>query len=85
MARFYLDLYNDIDAIDEDRTDYPDLAAAKAVAIAGARDLMASHVQAGKPINLEHRIEVIYADGEVLVVTSFSELITIKGSKADHG
>jgi hypothetical protein len=84
MAKFYLNLYNDIDAIDEDGSDYPDLAAAKAVAVAGARDLMASHVQAGKPINLDHRIEVADADGKVLVVMPFSELITIRGNKADH-
>ncbi|MDT8760533.1 hypothetical protein MZO42_17670 [Sphingomonas psychrotolerans] len=44
MPRYFLNIYNDEDVLDEDGTDFPDLAAAKQEAIRGARGMMADHV-----------------------------------------
>ena len=77
MARYYLNLFNDEDAVDEDGIEVADLAVAKARAIAGGRGLMAEHVVLGRPINLSHRIEVCDDSGKPLAVIPFREMITI--------
>jgi hypothetical protein len=77
MPRYFLNIYNDEDVLDEDGTDFPDLAAAKQEAIRGARGMMADHVAEGRPINLRHRIEIADAGGVVLASIPFRELITI--------
>lgn len=77
MPHYHLNLYNDIDAMDEDGADFPDLTFAKAMAIRSARDLMAEHVRIGRPIDLSHRIEITDDDGRVLAILPFREMITI--------
>lgn len=79
MPRFHLNLFNDIDASDEEGAMYPDLSAAKSAAINGARALMAEHILAGRPIDLEHRVEISDEAGRVLALIPFRELITIRG------
>lgn len=79
MARYYFNIYNDADVLDEEGAEFSDLAAAKAHAIAGARSLMAEHLVLGRPIDLSHRIEVADASGRVLAVLPFAELVTIAG------
>jgi hypothetical protein len=80
MPRFHLNLFNNVDALDDEGAEFADLAAAKQIAIAGARELMAAHVMAGKPVSLWHRIEIADDDGKVLATLPFSELITIMPS-----
>lgn len=77
MPRFYLNIYNDADVFDDEGTEFPDLAAAKREAIRGARGMMADHLLEGRPITLDHRIEVADAHGTVLARIPFRELITI--------
>jgi hypothetical protein len=77
MPRYYIDLYNDIDSIDEEGADYPDLAAAKMAAMQAARALMAEQIKQGRAVTLHHRIEVADEGRKVLAVISFGELITI--------
>ena len=77
MARFHLNLFNDVDVMDEEGSDRADLAAAKAEAIKVGRELMAEHLVLGRPVNLSHRMEVSDADGKVLAVIPFREMITI--------
>lgn len=77
MPRYYLNLFNDVDTMDESGEDYTDLAAAKENAIASARELMAEHLLAGLPIRLWHRIEIADETGKVLATLPFRELVTI--------
>lgn len=77
MPRFYLNLFNDAEVFDPEGSEYPDLAAAKRAAIAGAREMMAHHVADGRPVHLHHRIEIADERGKVLAVIPFRELITI--------
>jgi hypothetical protein len=77
MPRFYFNLFNDSDCLDEEGSEYPDLTAAKAAAIDSARSLMAEHVRGGKAVTLHHRIEIMDEGGKVLAVLPFRELITI--------
>ena len=78
MPRFRINLFNDEDVYDEEGTEVPDLAAAKLLAIAGARGLMSEHVRDGKPIDLRHRVEVANDDGKVLAIIPSRELITVR-------
>lgn len=77
MPRYYLNIYNDADVLDEEGMEFPDLAAAKQEAIRGARGMMADHLLEGRPITLDHRIEIADANGTVLVKIPFRELVTI--------
>ena len=77
MPRFFIHVYNDIDAIDDDGQELADLATARDVAIQGARSLMAHEVLHGRPITLHHRVEIVGESGTVLIVLPFGELITI--------
>lgn len=77
MARFHLNLFNDLDVMDEEGIELPDLAAARDHSIAAARALMAEHVVMGRPIKLDHRIEVADHAGRVLATIPFREVITI--------
>ena len=78
MPKFYLNLFNDMVAFDEEGREFVDIAEAKAAAISSARDLMAEHVRTGHPVDLNHRIEVVSETGKVLAVIPFREIVTIK-------
>jgi len=77
MPLYLINIYNDADILDEEGSDFPDLGAAKDVAIRGARAMMAEHIIAGRPVNMRHRIEVTEQSGRVLAVIPFGEIITI--------
>ena len=77
MPIYYLNLFNDFDSIDEQGCQCPDLATAKIKAVSAARDIMAEHVQLGRPLKLHHRMEVVDESGKVLAVIPFREIITV--------
>jgi hypothetical protein len=77
MTRYFFNVFNDADVIDDEGLELPSLASAKHEAIRGARGMMADHLLAGKPITLRHRIEIADASGKVLAIIPFGELITI--------
>ena len=85
MPRYHLNLFNDIDVFDEEGFELPDLAAAKDKAIGGARSLMAEHIRLGRPVHLNHRIEIADDHGKTLAVIPFREMITVLdgGSEPD--
>lgn len=74
--RYRLNLFNDADVLDDEGYDLADLAEAKEKAISGARGLISEHVRLGRPINLDHRMEIV-DDGKVLAIIPFRELVTI--------
>ena len=77
MPRYFLNVYNDANVLDEEGMEFPDLAAAKCEAIRGAREMMADHVVEGRPIKLDHHIEIADESGTVLAKIPFRELVTI--------
>jgi len=77
MPRYYFNLFNDSDAMDEEGSEHADLAAATAAAMKSVRELIAAHVVGGRPIDLHHRIEVTESDGKVAATVRFGDAITI--------
>jgi hypothetical protein len=57
MGRYFFHLFNDLDVPDLEGRELPDDAAARAAAIAEAREMVAESVRKGS-LNLSHRIEV---------------------------
>ncbi len=57
MGRYYFHLFNDLDVPDLEGRELPDDAAARAVALDEAREMMADSVRKGV-VNLSHRIDV---------------------------
>ncbi|ATY34144.1 DUF6894 family protein [Sphingomonas psychrotolerans] len=82
MPRYYLNLFNDVDAMDEEGSDFPDLGKARSAAMEAARELIADHVTKARPVDLGHRIEVTDEKGQVLVVVRFREVITLTDDSA---
>jgi hypothetical protein len=78
MPRYYIHIFDDIDVIDEEGVELPDLATARRRAIRGGREIMVDHLKAGSPLRLFHRIEIADDRGMVLAVIPFRELITIE-------
>jgi len=78
MPRYYLHICNGIGFVeDENGHELPDEEAARAKAIEGARELIASEVRDGV-MNLSSFIEVEDEDHAHLFTLSFAEAITIK-------
>lgn len=80
MARYFLHLCEDDRIGDEDGVELPDLAAARAEAIAGGRSVMAELLLTGLPINLDHHIEIADASERIVATLTFRELVTIVGN-----
>lgn len=77
MPRFFFHVYDDVETRDEEGRDLPDLAAAEAVALAGARDLMCEQVRQGR-LTLDHRIDVEDEAGNKLIVLPFKKAVDLR-------
>ena len=58
MPRYYFDLYNDIDAIDENGVVLAGLEAAQTHALREAREMICASVEEQGKIDLRHRIAI---------------------------
>ena len=76
MPLFRFHIYNDVETIDNEGKDFPDLSAARLHAIKGARDLMCAGVKKGE-INLSDWIEIEDENAEVTLV-SFQDALDIR-------
>lgn len=76
MPRYRFHLYNDIQVIDEQGRDFPDLAAAIAEAFADARKIMGEDLGTKGKINLNHWIELEDEAGQITVIP-FRDAVTI--------
>lgn len=75
MARYHLHLFNDIDIVDEEGREFADLSAAEAEAVRSARDVIADHILGGRPICLRHRMEITDAEGAIVKVIAFQDVV----------
>ena len=75
MPRFYFHLYNDVITTDEEGRELPDAEAARAVAVAEAREMMTDDVLKGE-IVMSHRI----ADetGAIVSTVSYRDAVDVK-------
>jgi hypothetical protein len=78
MPRYHFNIFNNVDAVDREGVELPNIAAAKAEAIAGAREIIAAHIKDGKPIYSEHWVEITDEKGNVLHEVRFGDLVDIR-------
>ena len=76
VPRYFFDLHNDLEVIDEEGCDLADLAAAKEHALAEAREMIqASASETGK-IDLCHRIDVRDESGGIVHSLRFEDAVS---------
>ena len=76
VARYFFDLYNDVNTSDDEGRDFPDLAAAKDNALAEAKEMMTQSVHDGA-LDLNHHIDVRDEGGKVVYVLRFADAVRI--------
>ena len=80
MRRFFFHVVDGTGtALDENGLDLGDVRAARDVAVAGARDILAAEIRDGR-IDLSWRIEVADGGGEVVLSLPFSDAVSVTGS-----
>ena len=77
MDRFFFHVFDDIEARDDDGEELPDLDAARAWAMAGARSLACEQVERGC-LDLRHRIDIADVSGQILASVSFREAVSVR-------
>jgi hypothetical protein len=78
VPRFHINVFNNVDAYDEEGIDLVSLEMAKAEALAGARELVADHIREGRPIHKRHRIEITNAVGQPVDAVYFGDVIDVR-------
>ena len=76
MPRFYFHLHNDVDSLDEEGRELPDLRAASQAALQDARQMAAESVMNGH-LNLHHYVEVTDEQGQPVLHVAFGEVVKI--------
>ena len=77
MPRYFFHVFNDQETTDFEGKELLDLEAARAVAIKGARGIMAHELETEGCINLNHWIEIEDERGEMTVLT-FGDALTVR-------
>jgi hypothetical protein len=77
MPRYYFHVHDDLDFEDEEGLDLPDVTAARAKAVEGARDLMCATLRDGH-LNLDHSIAVADGDHELFRL-KFRDVVQLRG------
>jgi len=77
MPRFYFHVHDEKTVLDEHGTNLPDVAAARAEAVNGARDIMCDQVREGH-LNLAYWLEVEDAEGRHLFTLPFRAAIELR-------
>ena len=79
MPIFYFHLHNDLDVVDEEGRDFPDLGAAVAFAQENALFTMAQTLKDEAHINFHHHIDIEDEQGNVLETVRFKDVAKIEG------
>jgi len=77
MPRYFFDLHNDIDALDPEGKELPDLEAAKREAFADARAMIQASVAEQGKIDLRHSIDVRDGSGNIVHTVRFEDAVTV--------
>jgi len=76
VPRFFFNVYDTIDALDDEGFCLPDAAAARREALLSARALICEQVKLGT-INLSYRIEVLDESGNTVLDLPYSAAVDI--------
>ncbi len=78
MAHYHLNVVNSVGFVaDEEGHDLPDLAAARAQAVAGVRSMLSDELRTRGVIDLRGRIEIAEQHGTVVLVVPFSAAVDL--------
>lgn len=77
MPRYFFHLHDDLEVVDEEGVDLPNLETARFEALKAVRDLMAEDVKRGR-LTLSHRIEVCDQRGAPVLTVRYGEAITLR-------
>ena len=78
MPKYFFTLYDDVITRDEEGVHLANADAAYAYALANVREMACVEVQCGR-LDLDHRIEVTDASGELVLDLRFAEAVTVSG------
>jgi hypothetical protein len=78
MARYFFDLHNDIDALDEEGVELSGLDGALAHALCEARTMIQASVADTGRIDLRHHIDIRDKTGTVIHVMHFEDAVTVQ-------
>jgi len=78
MPRYFFDLHNDLDALDPEGKELPDLDAAKAHALCEARVMLKASIDDRGHIDLRHYINVRDESGQLVYVMQFENAVTVR-------
>ena len=76
MPRYYFNLYNSIESLDEQGRVLADLETARGEAIRSARALAAAEITESGQLRLSDRIEIVN-ENAVVATVAFSDAITV--------
>jgi len=76
MSRFYFNIHDDICTLDLEGSELPDLQAARAYAVTGARSLAADNVLRGD-LTLSHRVDILDEAHQIVDAVSFRDAVRI--------
>ena len=76
MGRYFFHLFNDLDVPDLEGRELPDDDAARAAAIAEAREMITESVRKGV-VNLSHRIDVENRFRQPVITVRYGDAITL--------
>lgn len=79
MPKYFFHLHNDIDVLDEDGKELPDLDAARELARDNVRFTFAETIKEQSRANLDHRIDIEDEDGRVIETVRFGDVVSIEG------
>jgi hypothetical protein len=78
VPRYFFDLYNDMNARDEEGRELANLGAAKAVVLCEVREMIQASVAELGKIDLRHHIDVRDESGAVVYVMHFEDAVTVQ-------
>ena len=78
MPRFYFHLYDNLDVLDDEGIELPDLEAARSHAVRCARVTFAETAKDEGRVVLHHRIDITDEEGAVLEAVRFGDAVRVE-------
>ena len=78
MPRYFFHLHNDIEALDDEGVDLPNLDAARAVARHSVQFAAAQSIKDKAHLVLDHRIDIADESGTILETVRFGDVVTVE-------
>jgi hypothetical protein len=78
VPRYFFDLHNGMDVLDEEGKELPDLEAAKGTALAEVREMILASIADNSELDLCHYVQVRDEGGAIVYVMRFEDAVTVK-------